>query len=414
MPKLSIVICLYNTDKQYFSECLHSIFSSTAKDYEVIVVDDGSKVDYSDVIGKYKNIRYFKTENKGTLNARIFGAEKCKSEYVVYMDSDDIVSTLYFDAMIKTAEKTNADIIINDWVRWICGTKYYCKRDHTICKDISLKEDQVIKAYMKQEGKQSSFYVLWNKLIKRDVLLSAINEIKKLNLERMVFAEDVLITFYVYLFARSMVGIHVGHYAYRFHENQETNENNEEKLKRHIKDQTRVFDIIENVLEKNEKLNDYIKYLNSWKNLLANSHYFALKRENNIALKDFLKENYKVKKIKKHIHKAGWFYEAKEVLPINLDEIEKSLKDVVESQNVKYVCAKSRYTKKQLKNINKVYDRDLRFANSKKADIIIQKEKYDIKQQLIHNVFVAKVANFLFPRGSKIREKVKKKLKKRG
>ena len=57
--KLSIVICVYNTSRPYFRECLEAIRSSTLSfsDYEILVVDDGSEVDYSDFIDKYK-LRY--------------------------------------------------------------------------------------------------------------------------------------------------------------------------------------------------------------------------------------------------------------------------------------------------------------------------------------------------------------------
>ena len=62
--KLSVIICVYNTEKQYFEECLKSIRKSTLKDYEILVIDDGSNIDYSDVKGlrteaiqKLSNIR---------------------------------------------------------------------------------------------------------------------------------------------------------------------------------------------------------------------------------------------------------------------------------------------------------------------------------------------------------------------
>ena len=52
--KLSIVICVYNTDKAYLYECISSIFSSTLSDYEIVLIDDGSTLDYSDIIKEYK------------------------------------------------------------------------------------------------------------------------------------------------------------------------------------------------------------------------------------------------------------------------------------------------------------------------------------------------------------------------
>ena len=53
MLRLSILICVYNVEKDLFIQCLDSIYSSTLKDYEVIVVDDGSGVNYLDLVDKY-------------------------------------------------------------------------------------------------------------------------------------------------------------------------------------------------------------------------------------------------------------------------------------------------------------------------------------------------------------------------
>ena len=63
--KLSIIVCLYNTNRKYFEDCLFSITNSTLnkKDYEILVIDDGSDSDYSDITEKY-GARLIKTENR--------------------------------------------------------------------------------------------------------------------------------------------------------------------------------------------------------------------------------------------------------------------------------------------------------------------------------------------------------------
>ena len=55
MAKLSVVICVYNTDEFYFEQCLKSVYNSTVDDLEVIVVDDGSNKDYSKLLKKFNN-----------------------------------------------------------------------------------------------------------------------------------------------------------------------------------------------------------------------------------------------------------------------------------------------------------------------------------------------------------------------
>ena len=67
---LSIILCVYNTKIEYVEQCLDSVFSSTAEDFEVVFVDDGSVVDYSSVLEKH-HIKYLRTENRGLLRARL-------------------------------------------------------------------------------------------------------------------------------------------------------------------------------------------------------------------------------------------------------------------------------------------------------------------------------------------------------
>ena len=82
--KLSIIICIYNTAIDYLAECIESITNSTLKEldgnYEICMVDDGSTVDYTDLVNKYR-INYKKTENRGILAARTTGVEMASGDY---------------------------------------------------------------------------------------------------------------------------------------------------------------------------------------------------------------------------------------------------------------------------------------------------------------------------------------------
>ena len=145
MSKLSVVICVYNTDEKYFEQCLKSVFDSTMNDLEVIVVDDGSNKDYSKTLKKFPKVKYFKTENQGTLKARIFGARKATGSHICFVDSDDTVSFCYFEAGIKKAEKSNSDIVVNDWAFHTEKTKIHwqepsSKNQRYRCKKLPFSE----------------------------------------------------------------------------------------------------------------------------------------------------------------------------------------------------------------------------------------------------------------------------------
>ena len=410
--KLSVVVCVYNTDEKYFEECLHSIFSCTAKNLEVIVVDDGSTKDYSKILVKYNKIKYFKTENQGTLKARIFGAKQATGDYVIFCDSDDLVSELYYSAMIQKAEQTEADVVLNDWAFQTEQTKYFCKKDITITKNIVYKGDVVLEKFMEQSGLQHSFYVLWNKIIKRDVLLSAVCEVEKLQPERLLFAEDVLLTFFVFHYAKFLTNTHLGFYFYRIHDSQQISETTEEKLKNHIFSMTAVFDIMEIKLKEWEKF-DYAKdYFLNWKKLLAYGEYAEAKRQKFKSLVNIIKEKYNLSKLKTKFPGASKYYDNQFVLPVNYTEVEKTIKKVYFSNKYLRIYAKNaNFAKNQIKTIVFLFDKRVYYVKNKTlANLVLTKEKYSLKQQILHNPIVYKIGVILFPKGSKIRKKLKSKL----
>ena len=79
MKKLSIVIPLYNTPIDLLEECLNSCINDY--DVEVIVVDDGSTIDYAKIISKYE-VKYVKVKNGGVSSARNIGMSLSNSEYI--------------------------------------------------------------------------------------------------------------------------------------------------------------------------------------------------------------------------------------------------------------------------------------------------------------------------------------------
>jgi len=90
MPKISIVIPVYNKEK-YIIECMESVLSQTYKDYEIVVINDGSTDNTENLLQFYKSvIRYFYQENKGVAEARNLGILNARGEYISFLDSDDV------------------------------------------------------------------------------------------------------------------------------------------------------------------------------------------------------------------------------------------------------------------------------------------------------------------------------------
>ena len=89
MPKVSVIVPCFNR-ATLLPRALESIFAQTFKDYEVIVVDDGSTDDTPQVMKQYNGrVQYIRKENGGSASARNRGIEEAKGEYIAFLDSDD-------------------------------------------------------------------------------------------------------------------------------------------------------------------------------------------------------------------------------------------------------------------------------------------------------------------------------------
>lgn len=90
MSKVSVIIPTYNY-AHYIEEAIDSVLAQTYKDYEIIVVDDGSTDNTKEVVSKYgPKIKYIYQENQGLSAARNTGIKNSNGEYIAILDSDDL------------------------------------------------------------------------------------------------------------------------------------------------------------------------------------------------------------------------------------------------------------------------------------------------------------------------------------
>ncbi|HLO44277.1 MAG TPA: glycosyltransferase [Leadbetterella sp.] len=111
MRKYSIVIPIYNRPEE-IDELLESLTRQTFKNFEVIIVEDGSKDKCEDVVQKYKEvleIKYFYKDNAGQGFARNYGFERASGDYFVQFDSDAIIPENYFENVQKYFENEYLD-----------------------------------------------------------------------------------------------------------------------------------------------------------------------------------------------------------------------------------------------------------------------------------------------------------------
>lgn len=130
-PKVSIVIPVYNCEK-FISECIESAINQTMNDIEILLIDDGSKDSSKDICMEYakldSRIRYIWQKNQGVSSARNKGIIEANSDWIMFLDSDDILDA---DICFRLYSLTGkADLIV-------CG--YTTFQNDISCCSIPLK-----------------------------------------------------------------------------------------------------------------------------------------------------------------------------------------------------------------------------------------------------------------------------------
>ncbi len=112
---LSVIIPCYNS-AEYIDECLNSVISQkTGFNFEIVVVDDGSKDNSSEILDswaeKYPEIYVYHQNNSGVAVARNKGVELSKGKYIMFLDSDDCLFDNALDVLVSKALEKDADIV---------------------------------------------------------------------------------------------------------------------------------------------------------------------------------------------------------------------------------------------------------------------------------------------------------------
>lgn len=133
-PQISIIVPIYNVE-QYLQSCLDSIIAQTYKDWELLLIDDGS-LDKSGVIcdeyaKKDVRIRVFHKENGGVSSARQKGQDEARGEYTIHVDPDDWIEPSMLEDLYVKAEKENAGLVICDYFVNEGSQQYYIKQKPT-------------------------------------------------------------------------------------------------------------------------------------------------------------------------------------------------------------------------------------------------------------------------------------------
>lgn len=120
MKTVSIIIPVYNSE-QTLSKCLDSVLASTYKNIEVLLLDDGSKDNSLSICREYaendSRIRVFHHDNHGVSYTRNRGLDEATGDYIMFVDSDDTISSTWVGAYAEAIEKKSVNIVIGALTR---------------------------------------------------------------------------------------------------------------------------------------------------------------------------------------------------------------------------------------------------------------------------------------------------------
>lgn len=201
-PWLSIVIPIYNA-AQYLDMCLKSISTQTFSNYEVILVDDGSTDNSSDICKKISRtdnrFKYHRIENGGALRARLYGMDKTQGKFITFCDADDYYATRRaFEILYNKAGRIKEPFSFIQFSHYgkfnHLGKIYRCvEHDIFIDSDRFYSDEYPLLLCSKWEGAHLSVNV-WNKLYDR----SLIDNIRSLNASmRMFWGEDQVMNIFM-------------------------------------------------------------------------------------------------------------------------------------------------------------------------------------------------------------------------
>jgi glycosyltransferase involved in cell wall biosynthesis len=185
MPKVSIIVPVYNTEK-YLARCLDSLIGQTLDDIEIICVNDGSTDKSQDILEKYKKrdgrIRVITNSKTGIGYSRNVGIELATGEFIGFVDSDDFLDENFYEVLYSLAKKTGSEIVCSSIIRENLAEsqlliEYECEK--TVC-DAKDKFELV--------GLPQYCFV-WNKIYSKDLISK-----NSLRFEDNMLYEDMIFT----------------------------------------------------------------------------------------------------------------------------------------------------------------------------------------------------------------------------
>lgn len=172
--RVSIIVPVYNVE-QYLSKCIDSILKQTYSKFELILINDGSKDKSGEICENYakedSRIKVIHQSNRGQSAARNIGIKMSKGEWILFIDSDDIVHHQMLEFLIRAARESGANMSVCDRLQKpIIPQDFFRERDYQY-KYLNINEGVMHQWYESKDKYESNIYwLIYPKLIRKDVV----------------------------------------------------------------------------------------------------------------------------------------------------------------------------------------------------------------------------------------------------
>lgn len=168
-PLVSIIVPIYNAEKA-LNRCIDSILAQDYRNFELILMDDGSKDRSPQICDEYAakdpRIRVIHKPNSGVSATRNAALDIARGEYIQFLDSDDWITPDATKLFVRSAAQSGCDLVIADFYR-VVGESLSHKGD--IEKEGLLTREEYAN-FMMENPADFYYGVLWNKLFRRDII----------------------------------------------------------------------------------------------------------------------------------------------------------------------------------------------------------------------------------------------------
>ena len=207
MAKISVIVPVYidqEFKRDYFKTCLDSITNQSLKDIEIIVVNDCSPVDISDIVNRYPNIKYLKNDqNMGPGIARNKGMDIATGKYITFVDSDDYLNLDMYLKLYEAAEQNDFPDLIETNISFVTDGSYTNHDHHDYYQEPRLLNPK--------EQRENILYIspsTCNKLWRRDL-------VNNTRFIKTSMWEDYAFTYSLYMQAKNVLNSTNIDYYYR-------------------------------------------------------------------------------------------------------------------------------------------------------------------------------------------------------